>query len=133
MDEQGSDFNWVKARHECSAARMFTRLSLRAAADVEERNELRTDRELKREIKFEFQSKGARFEVFQNSRERPSVTFVLDGDGIRVEGNNPSACFAGTVTLNNEGQCRLKVEQEELQEWQVLKRALEAFFFSPDA
>lgn len=132
MAEPAEGFNWVKARHECSAARMFTRLALRAAANVKDRNDLQ-DQKPRGGIKFEFESNGARFAVFQDCHNRPSVTFILDGGRICVEGDNPPVCFAGTVTLNNEGQCRLKVGQEELEEWQVLKRALEGFFFGVEA
>jgi hypothetical protein len=37
------------------------------------------------------------------------------------------------VTLNDEGECRLKVGDDELEEWQVLKRALETLFFGDGA
>lgn len=127
-------FNWVKARHECSVLRMFERLRLRAAADVDERNSIRADRrELEGSgLKFELQSNGSRFVIFRDGKPRGSVTFTLAGSEISIEGDNPPVHFVGAVTLNNQGQCRLRVGQEELEEWQVMKKALECLFFSAE-
>jgi hypothetical protein len=38
--------------------------------------------------------------------------------------------FSGSLTLTNDALCRLRVGDEELDEWQVLRRALERLFFT---
>jgi hypothetical protein len=35
------------------------------------------------------------------------------------------------ITLNNEGLCKLKVGETELDHWQVRRMALERLFFGP--
>jgi hypothetical protein len=37
--------------------------------------------------------------------------------------------FTGALTLNNNGECRLRVKDEELEQWQVRRMALEELFF----
>lgn len=37
--------------------------------------------------------------------------------------------FSATVTLNDSGRCKFRVGADELDQWQVLKRALEPLFF----
>jgi hypothetical protein len=133
MTEPGETFNWVKARHECSVVAVFERLKLGAGADVDERNRLGTSSE--RPLK-EFQvrsANGDRFVVFQDTSPPRSVAFVLSGRQICVTSDSPPINFAGVVTLNDEGECRLKVGDDELEEWQVLKRALETLFFGDGA
>jgi hypothetical protein len=63
----------------------------------------------------------------RNCATRDRSTSLLD---IVMEESGIDVQFTGTVTLNNDCQCRLAVGNDELDEWQVLKRALEKLFFA---
>jgi hypothetical protein len=56
------------------------------------------------------------------------VNFSLEGDEIVVCAGN-EIILRATITLNNEGRCMLKVDDEELEQWQVRRMALEDLFF----
>ncbi len=58
------------------------------------------------------------------------MRFTLVQDEIAIEGEGVSLRMIATLTLNDEGDCRLRVNDETLDRWQVLRRALEPLFFS---
>ena len=121
------DWDWVSARHECSPRKFFERLDLLAQQNVKQRNAIGG-------AAFGHVSHKSLFSVFGENRSgplgSPAVRFVLDDKGtIRVEASGLDVGFEGELTLNNSGECRLKVGSEELSEWQVLKRALEPLLF----
>jgi hypothetical protein len=62
------------------------------------------------------------------------VRFKLQpADGrIRVEGDGVHVVFFAGLTLNDDGECRLVVDEQQLDLWQVLRRALEPLLFSVD-
>ncbi len=60
-----------------------------------------------------------------------SVDFALSKDRINVYNDKDEIMLAATITLNNEGKCRLVVEEEELTQWQFRRMALEKLFFGP--
>jgi hypothetical protein len=81
----------------------------------------------------EFYSAHGTFSVMRThdiTRPPLVVRFNLEGSRIAVEGSGIDVQFSGTVTLNDAGECRLEVAGAELDEWQVLKRALEKLFFA---
>jgi hypothetical protein len=39
--------------------------------------------------------------------------------------------FRASITLTNGGQCKLRVGEEELEQWQFRRMALEKLFFQP--
>ncbi len=48
----------------------------------------------------------------------------------RIVVRNQDREFSVTLTLNNEGRCKLRVDgAEELEQWQVRRIALEKLFF----
>jgi hypothetical protein len=56
----------------------------------------------------------------------------LNGGTIHIEGvfaDHRELSFAGTLTLTNQARCKLNVNGEALDEWQVLRKALEPLFF----
>jgi hypothetical protein len=63
-----------------------------------------------------------------------SVDFRL-GDGTitvhRVGTKGEELLFTADVTLDNEGQCKLRVGDDNLEQWQVRRMALERLFFRP--
>ena len=61
------------------------------------------------------------------------VRFTLRRGEIRVESNQGiDVNFVATLTLSDEGECRLLVDGKQLDRWQVLRRALEPLFFPVD-
>ncbi len=127
-----SDFDWVTARAGCSLKQVFDNLRLGVQADVETRQKLREHHEGFGYLQsFSFASKASRFSASVDYQaSRGSVIFVLLADRIAVLDENNEELFNATVTLNNEKQCMLVVEKEEMEEWQFRKKALEVLFFS---
>jgi|SRR5271169_6739144 len=127
------NFNWVKSRGDCSIAAIFKALELGVCADVDAVKVL-----LRPEggSTFSIVASYKRFSVIREeaaSSKSPlgssrDVNFVLEGHEIVIsEGNRER--FKATITLNNEGQCKLVVGQNELEQWQVRRMALEELFF----
>ena len=125
-----SDFNWVKARHECSIEFEFEclRRDIEASQDVRMR-QLGEEREAEIIVK----SKPDLISVqLRNGRGgiAPCVVFHLERGKIVVRPLGSAAPFELTLTLNNEGECRFRIDGEgEHRRWQVLRRALEELLF----
>ncbi len=130
-DEPPRDFDWVTARHECSPVRFFERLRLGAEQNTETRNRVEAERQSG--MKFGHDNHRGVWSVYREGRAGIAVRFRLDGDTIYVEATEalggPEVNFSGTLTLTNEAKCRLRIGNEELDEWQVLRKALEPLFF----
>jgi hypothetical protein len=60
-----------------------------------------------------------------------SVLFTVRGERINIKTESVSEINA-TLTLNNDGDCRFKVNGQELQAWQLSRVALEDLFFTND-
>jgi hypothetical protein len=127
MASKSTNFNWIKARADCSVAQVFKQLELGARNDVEAANEQRKSEE---HHVFSVSAEPGRFSVVRGSRNvHPvSVDFSLEGEEIAACVGNEIKLTA-TITLNNEGRCMLKVNDEELEQWQVRRTALEDLFF----
>ena len=126
-----ADFDWVTARHRCSVAVFFERLCIAAKRNVDTRKALRE--ELHDRGTIDFTSGPGTYSVIREldmTSSPVTVRFTIEGPRIVVEGTGINLHFVGTVTLNDGGQCRLDVGGAELDEWQVLKRALEKLFFA---
>jgi hypothetical protein len=130
--DRESTWDWVSARQACSIEAFFERLYLGTVKNVEVRNAQATP--------------GAPWQL-QVQQVDPSLFSVLrllkygatavvrvkrNRTEIRVDGQNIDVKFIGTVTMDDEGECRLLVDGQALDEWQVLKRAFESLFFDVD-
>jgi hypothetical protein len=62
--------------------------------------------------------------------ETRAIDFTFEKDRIIVAGER-EIIFTATITFTNQGRCKIKVGDQELEQWQVLKMALEDLFFSP--
>ena len=122
-----ADFDWVTERANCSVEKVFRSLELGAKSDVDRRNASRKEGET---IKWNTASSGNRFSVFRDGGDwKPkSIEFIRDAEGVLVEEDGVQAFYA-SLTINDNGHCRLRVEKRELEEWQVRRRALEDLFF----
>ncbi len=119
------DFDWVTERQNCSAARYLERLVAVAQANVRTRNEQKPG------VSFGVESlSGQGFSVFLEGEPGKAVRVRVEGETFHIEGSSSvRGSFTGVLRLCDDGECRLRVGQDDLDEWQVLRRALERLFF----
>jgi hypothetical protein len=120
------EINWVKERAKCSLEKVFQDLKVQVEQDVN------CIRELCPEDSYTFSSNKARFSVTYD-KENLFIDFAL-GENFILVSNNRESLFQATLTINDDGFCRVnikgeKIEEKELELWQVRRRALEALFF----
>jgi hypothetical protein len=129
MSEAG--FNWVEARADCSLLSVFHKLQSGCGTDVGKMNERLRATELrgqKAHFALESNEANTQFWVFGNINPRLIVKFILCNDCIEVA--TPSKTLSVTLTLNNQGECKLRVDgAQELDQWQLRKLVLEELFF----
>jgi hypothetical protein len=127
-----SSFDWVKALSQCTLAEAFERLLQDVKVDVEGRNALLPERS------FKFAVMAPAHNIFRvalvttdlvGAPQKRIVRFYLESDAIEVKDEKDDLIFRATLTLNDEGQCRFRVNDQELDSWHVRKRALEDLFF----
>jgi len=129
-------FDWVTARLHCSEARFFADLKKAVMNDVD----IRT-RSLGKDSVDQFsvdQNEDGSFTVHHVKIGSPTyhraVTFAQNGNEIKSYGDDRKDIFSGTLTLNDEQKCRLRVknsngEDKELASWQLRKMALDKVLF----
>ena len=119
------DFNWVEKRCACSVADVFIALIKEVEIDTATRHAQSAGLQ----VGFRFQSYGNRkFVVYRSSMDHSTeVEFVCKDKGIHAKGNKLN--LVATVGINDQGECRLRIGEEELENWQFRKRVLEALFF----
>jgi hypothetical protein len=121
-----ADFDWVRARSECSLPKIFERLFAGAQSDVDARNGVA--RETREGLSFEASRDGNRILVTRGGSEKIRlVKFTLAANSIDIEGEGSE--LIATPGLNPAGNCTLMVNGAELELWQVRRTALERLFF----
>ena len=127
------EFNWVEARQHCSAAAQFKLLQQTVEENVTERNkQLGENAQVK--LTVEKSDSGMEFSANQGSSSGlKNVTFGLKKYHIAVQydyASDDDRNFTATPVLNNDLECRLKVEGEgECLRWQVAQKALKEILF----
>ena len=118
MSPKEEAFDWVSARQECSLIPKFEVMRVQAEKNAKAAG-------------FDFESSAADlFCVFTTDGSRV-VSFERKPDRIQV--NSPSGIAKGaiTLTLNDDGDCRYRIDGKgEYLCWQVLCRMLEPLFFT---
>jgi hypothetical protein len=132
-DKIPEHFDWVHARSECSLPHIFKELEQGVRDDIEVAQSLVPPRY---EIKFSMaQSSMKRFSTIRVDDPMrgisSSVDFVCTRDKIETYDENSQLLLSASLTLNNEGKCRLLVNDTELTQWQFRRKALEKLFFGP--
>jgi hypothetical protein len=120
-----SVFDWVSARSECSAWKVFKELEQGASADIDSINSKRQSEDQTKFVLAKYSND--RFSVVYEGG-RGSVDFLLKDEEITVS-DGSSVRLRAILTINNKRQCRLKVDGQELEQWQFRKMALEGLFF----
>jgi hypothetical protein len=128
MQKDMRNFDWVEARFECSPIKVFERLREEVQRDGEMRKNVRQKDE---RLAIEFLSSGQLFGVVREygTNRIMKIIFTLDGDTISVRDYHEKTILEAQPTLSGEGECRLRIDGQEREFWQVRMMALENIFF----
>jgi len=121
--------DWVTERSNCSLAKVFETLKIQIQEDVDTRNKvMRSDGNTT--TRFSTTSEASVFSVFTDSTKTvKSVSFRLSSDMILVCDGNNKEMFKAYLTLNDSGECRFKINNQEREFWQMRMAALENLLF----
>jgi hypothetical protein len=127
MEKAKSKFNWVTERSSCSLPKAFKELRLEVEEDVKTRNAQRPNNS---PYEFSVVENGEDFSVILKTKDaQKSVVFRLAEHAILVRDDKGDQMFQVTLTFNEEGKCKLHVNKEERELWQVRRMALEDLMF----
>ncbi len=127
-----NEFDWVNARANCSIGLLFEQLKTQVEKDMDTRQALCKGPPYYYAFRFKVENNTI-IALIEGHRLHESVTFRLSGNAIEVMGRDGKLSFNGIATLNNDGNCRLRVNGDELELWQFRKKALEDLFFTVPA
>ena len=120
-------FDWVTERSSCSLPKVFKTLRLQVEEDVKSRNALRPDNS---PYEFSVTEDTGDFTVLLKAKDlRQSVIFSLTEHAISVRDDKSNPMFDVSLTFTDEGKCRLNVNNQPRELWQVRRMALEELFF----
>ena len=119
--------DWVTKRFLCSLPNVFKELTSQLEQDVKTRNALRPNNS---PYEFSATAHGDDFTVLLETDDvHKSVVFRREEHAIVVLDDNGNTMFEVTLTFSDEGECRLHVNAEERELWQVRRMALEKLLF----
>ena len=122
-----SNFDWVTERSSCTLPKAFNTLRLQVEEDVKMRNSLRPNPPA---YEFLVTHDTAEFAVLLKAKElQKSVAFSLADNAILVRDDQGKPMFEVTLTFDDSGKCRLNVNAEERDFWQVRRMALEDLMY----
>jgi hypothetical protein len=122
-----SQFDWVTERSSCTLPKVFNTLRLQVEEDVKTRNTLRPNHS---PYEFAVKIDTADFKVLLVAKElEKSVTFTLADNAIQVRDDQGKPMFEVTLTFDDSGKCRLNVNAQERDFWQVRRMALEDLMY----
>ncbi|MGC2794818.1 MAG: hypothetical protein WA899_22565 [Candidatus Sulfotelmatobacter sp.] len=120
-------FDWVTERSSCSLPKVFATLRVQIEADVKTRNDLRPSNS---PYEFSVKADTGEFAVLLKAQQlQQSVVFRLADHAILVQDDKSNPMFEVTTAFSDNGECRLKVNGEERDFWQVRRMALEELMF----
>jgi hypothetical protein len=131
------DLNWVQARVECSLLKVFQSLQAGVQSDV---NDMQPMLPTDGRIRLEFNIHNvntfsvSRIDSSSGFVVGESVVFNLSAETIDVhlrDNKENRKLFSAAITLDDDGNCKLKVGENSLEQWQVRRTALERLFFGP--
>ncbi len=127
VEKDAPKFDWVTARSQCSLPNVFKALRIQIEEDVKTRNALRPNNS---PYEFSLAENGDDFTVVLETREvHRVVVFSLGEHAILVRDDKGDPAFEVTLTFNDRGECKLNVDKEEREFWQVRRMALEGLLF----
>jgi hypothetical protein len=126
-NENETKFDWVTARSACTLPKVFKELRLHVEQDVKTRNDLRL-----KNAAYEFavaESENGFKVVLKSDAVNIAVTFTLAEHAILVRDNTGTSMFDIALNFTESGECKLMVNGEEREMWQVQRMALEDLMF----
>jgi hypothetical protein len=127
-----AEMDWIGVRSRCTAARLFEHLKEQLQKDVEDRQALRPPDNTWYGFHLDIGRNRASVMLEGHGLESEAVVFYLKPNSILIVDGAGKHKFEATPTVNDEGECRLKVNGEERELWQFRKKALEEVFFRPN-
>ncbi len=119
--------DWVTKRFLCSLPNVFKELLVQVEEDVKTRNALRPNNS---PYEFSVTANGADFTVLLDANGvHKSVTFTVAEHALLVRDDKGKQMFEATLSFNDQGECKLHVNQEERDLWQLRRMALEELLF----
>jgi hypothetical protein len=123
-----SKLDWVAGRFACSLAGVFRNLRLQVEEDIKTRNGLRPPNS---PYEFSVTDTNDGFTVALESKEvRKAVIFHLVEHAVLVRDDKHDLMFEVTLAFSDQGDCKLQVDHEQREYWQVRRMALEGLMFS---
>ena len=120
-------FNWVTERSSCTLPKVFYTLRQQVEEDVKTRNSLRPELA---PYEFSVIENIDEFKVVLTAGEvRESVIFALTDHAIAVRDDKGNTLIDITSTFSEDGKCKLYVNAEPREFWQVRRMALEGLMF----
>jgi hypothetical protein len=119
--------DWVTKRFLCSLPNVFKDLLVQVEEDVKTRNALRPNNS---PYEFSVTANVADFTVLlEADGVRKSVIFTVAEHALLVRDDKGKQMFEVTLSFNDQGECKLHVNQEERDLWQLRRMALEELLF----
>ena len=126
-EKEAPKFDWVTERSRCSLPKIFKELRSEVEEDVKTRNALRPHNS---PYEFLVTEDGSDFAVLLKANEaRKSVTFTLADHAIQVRDDKGIQMFEVSLIFGDDGKCKLHIDKEERDLWQVRRMALEELMF----
>ena len=120
-------FDWVTDRSSCTLPKVFGELRRQIEADIHTRNSIRPNLA---PYEFSLTEDIAEFKVILKAKElQQAVTFHLADHAILVQDDQGKPMFEISLTFDDAGKCRLNVNSQEREFWQVRRMALEDLMF----
>jgi hypothetical protein len=132
MNNIPKELNWVEKRAACNVGKIFDELCEGIASDVAAIN---VAKNLHQDFYFVLNSVSIGNAVIVGQLgvnpwpKRVIVRIGIVENEIEVQDGAKNASWRVGIALNNEGRCILRSGDEELEQWQFRKRALESLFF----
>jgi hypothetical protein len=122
-DPKEQNFDWVGARMKCSAHEVLRAIQADVKKSIETRNNTLEGPAFKYEP---YAESGTDFYI--TSGQDHVLFRAIDENTISAARKQTEGVWA-TLTLDDDGICRLKVGNDRLLRWQFLKKVLEDFLF----
>jgi hypothetical protein len=127
VEKNVSKFDWIAERSSCTLPKIFKTLRIQVEEDVKTRNAQRPKDSL---YEFHLKEDVGEFTVLLESEVvHQSVIFKLAEHAILVLGGEGTLMFEVKLVFDDDGKCRLNVNDEQRDFWQVRRMALEDLLF----
>jgi hypothetical protein len=128
-NKKPGNFDWVTARRNCSLQEVFEALKLGIRDDVKARNA--SFQPHPDGLSLRFTERGGIIRVYwaDNYGQGEYVEFTLGPQNISVK-NNQATLLEITVGLNDDGDCKARIQGREFDLWQVRRKSLETLMFN---